>query len=110
MSAEARQFQREQAAAFESELDPAGSAALEAPAAPEAPSLGAGVLALLDIPRLGISTPVLPGDDSGTLEIAVGHLPDTPQPWENGNSAIAAHRDGLFQARCVTSASVMRCA
>ena len=103
ISGEARQFQREQTAAFESELDPAGSvasetpAALEAPAAPETPALGAGVLALLDIPRLGISTPVRSGDDTGTLEIAVGHLPDTSKPWEDGNSAFAAHRDGLFR-------------
>jgi sortase A len=108
-SAEARQFQREQAAAFESELRRGGSAAPEPPAAqeataapeasaaPEAPSLGAGVLALLEIPRLGISTPVLPGDDTRTLDIAVGHLPDTPKPWEDGNSAFAAHRDGLFR-------------
>jgi sortase A len=109
MSAEARQFQRAQAAAFESALNPGGSPGLElpapleppdeleAPAAREAPSLGAGVLALLDIPRLGISTPVLPGDDTGTLDMAVGHLPDTPRPWEDGNSAFAAHRDGLFR-------------
>lgn len=109
MSAEARQFQREQAAAFESALDRGRStepertaaveapAALEAPAAPETPSLGAGVLALLEIPRLGISTTVLPGDDTRTLDVAVGHLPDTPKPWEDGNSAFAAHRDGLFR-------------
>jgi sortase A len=109
MSAEARQFQREQAAAFESALDrgrstePERTAAVEAPAAleasavPERPSLGAGVLALLEIPRLGISTPVLSGDDTRTLDVAVGHLPDTPKPWEDGNSAFAAHRDGLFR-------------
>ena len=29
--------------------------------------------------------------------MAVGHLPDTPPPWETGNSAVAAHRDGLFR-------------
>ena len=33
----------------------------------------------------------------GTLKRAVGHLPDTPMPWEAGNSAIAGHRDGLFR-------------
>ena len=31
------------------------------------------------------------------LRIAVGHLPDTPLPWEPGNSAVAAHRDGIFR-------------
>jgi sortase A len=37
------------------------------------------------------------GDDEATLDLAVGHLPDTPRPWEPGNSAMAAHRDGLFR-------------
>ena len=97
MSAEARQFQREQAAAYESLLAPAAPVAPAAPAAPVAPASSAGVLALLDIPRLQISTPVLSGDDAATLDIAVGHLPDTPKPWEPGNSAFAAHRDGLFR-------------
>ena len=105
-SAEARQFQRERSVAFESMLAPGASTAPSAPSAPSAPgapgaldamALGAGVVALLDIPRLKISTPVLSGDDAATLDIAVGHLPDTPKPWESGNSAFAAHRDGLFR-------------
>jgi sortase A len=37
------------------------------------------------------------GDSEATLDVAVGHLPDTPKPWEPGNSAFAAHRDGLFR-------------
>jgi len=117
MSVEARQFQREQAATFESLLPPAESASgrevtqassgetspgrpdgrAGGRAAPSAPVAGSGVLALLDIPRLDISTPVLSGDDDATLDVAVGHLPDTPKPWESGNSAFAAHRDGLFR-------------
>ena len=105
MSVEARQFQREQAAVFEALWTPDASTPPGAPAAakaPDAPSAhdapGApGVLALLDIPRLHISTPVLSGDDAATLDLAVGHLPDTPKPWEPGNSAFAAHRDGLFR-------------
>ena len=109
-SAEARQFHREQSAAFESLLSPAAPAAPAAPdvpagpaapaaepSAPGAPALDAGALALLEIPRLDLSAPVLSGDDSATLDIAVGHLPDTPKPWESGNSAFAAHRDGLFR-------------
>jgi sortase A len=31
------------------------------------------------------------------LRIAAGHLPDTPLPWETGNSAIAGHRDTFFR-------------
>jgi sortase A len=37
------------------------------------------------------------GDDAKTLSVAAGHLPDTPKPWEPGNSAIAAHRDRHFR-------------
>ena len=56
-----------------------------------------GVVGLLEIPRLGVSTAVVEGDDSKALRGAAGHLADTPHPWESGNSAIAAHRDGLFR-------------
>ena len=41
--------------------------------------------------------PVIEVDDDSTLKRAVGHLPDTPLPWEGGNSAFAGHRDGLFR-------------
>jgi sortase A len=52
---------------------------------------------MLDVPRLKLSTPVIQGDDTAILKRAVGHLPDTPMPWEDGNSAVAGHRDGLFR-------------
>jgi sortase A len=67
------------------------------PAANDSQTLEDGVVGLLEIPRLGITTPVVSGDDDEALEIAVGHLPDTPLPWEPGNSAVAAHRDGIFR-------------
>jgi sortase A len=56
-----------------------------------------GPIGLLEIPRLGISAAVVSGDDEDALAAAAGHLRDTPRPWEPGNSAIAAHRDGLFR-------------
>lgn len=40
---------------------------------------------------------VLEGDDDAVLKRAVGHLPDTPLPWEAGNSALAGHRDTFFR-------------
>jgi LPXTG-site transpeptidase (sortase) family protein len=84
---EARRFQAEQTAAFErsakAELGPR--------------VVRSGLIGMLDVPRLQLSTPVIEGDDSRTLKRAVGHLPDTPMPWEAGNSAIAGHRDGLFR-------------
>lgn len=123
VSVEAAHFQREQAAAFERLVDtaaiapatPSGAAAPSEPTAsstaavlpsapdfPTAPDFPAfpattDFIGMLDIPRLRISTAVMSGDDDQTLEVAVGHLPDTPRPWEPGNSAVAAHRDGLFR-------------
>lgn len=52
----------------------------------------------VDIPRLKLSAAVAEGDDDATLGKAVGHLPDTPLPWDRrGNVGLAAHRDGLFR-------------
>ena len=84
---EARRFQAEQTAAFERAASAAAPARVRA----------GGLVGMLDVPRLQLSTPVIEGDDDRTLKRAVGHLPDTPMPWEDGNSAIAGHRDGLFR-------------
>jgi sortase A len=51
----------------------------------------------LEIPRLHLSVMVMGGDDDKTLDVAAGHLPDTPLPWQWGNTAIAGHRDGFFE-------------
>lgn len=52
----------------------------------------------VDIPRLKLSAAVAEGDDDKTLGKAVGHLSDTPLPWDRrGNVGLAAHRDGLFR-------------
>lgn len=60
-------------------------------------ALGYGVLGVVEIPRLGISSVVEEGVDSSTLWEAVGHLPGTAMPGQNGNSALAAHRDTYFR-------------
>ena len=85
---EARRFQSEQAAVFEQQA--------RAQVAPGVVKRG-GLVGMLDVPRLQFSTAVIEGDDTGTLQRSVGHLPDTPMPWDAGNSAIAGHRDGLFR-------------
>ena len=82
-----RRFQAEQAAVF----------ARDAQAYAPVNVRTGGLVGMLDVPRLKLSTPVIEGDSESTLKRAVGHLPDTPFPWENGNSAIAGHRDGLFR-------------
>jgi sortase A len=84
---EARRFQAEQTATFERDVK-----------AELMPSVvRGGLIGMLDVPRLQLSTPVIEGDDTRTLKRAVGHLSDTPMPWDAGNSAFAGHRDGLFR-------------
>jgi sortase A len=51
----------------------------------------------LEIPRIGLTAVVAEGDDEKTLKLAVAHLPDTPLPWQEGNSALAGHRDSFFR-------------
>jgi sortase A len=55
------------------------------------------VFGRLEIPRLALSAIIREGDDARTLNLAAGHLPDTPWPGRPGNSAIAAHRDTFFR-------------
>ena len=103
-------------------LAPAPSA--EPPAAPSketaAPPLATGPTGLpigeamgrIEVPRLHVSAAVANGDDDGTLRVAIGHLPDTPFPWEaGGNSALAGHRDTFFrQLRNIRVGDEMRVA
>lgn len=63
----------------------------------------------LQILRVGLSGVVVEGDDDSVLDRAIGHLPDTPLPWHDGNSALAAHRDALFRPlRDVRAGDVLR--
>ena len=104
---DARRYQAEQNAAFEAKEAARSPADTPVGREPDArPSVLAAatetvetgtLLGMLDVPRLKLSTPVVQGDDDATLSKAVGHLPDTPLPWQSGNSAVAAHRDTLFR-------------
>jgi len=47
---------------------------------------------------LGLSAIVREGVGAHTLSTAVGHIPSTSLPGQDGNFAIAAHRDTLFRA------------
>jgi len=40
---------------------------------------------------------VLRGTNEWTLNRAAGHIEGTALPWQQGNSAIAGHRDGVFR-------------
>ena len=57
----------------------------------------APAIAILTIPRIHIEVPVLEGTDDLSLNRGVGHVTGTANPGENGNMAIAGHRDGFFR-------------
>ena len=67
--------------------------------APPHSNLEAGALfGELEIPRIGIDTIVLEGDDTSVLRSGAGHIPSTAMPDDpGGNVAIAAHRDMYFR-------------
>jgi sortase A len=56
------------------------------------------LLGRVGIARLGVSAIVREGVGVQTLSRAVGHIPSTSLPGQDGNFAIAAHRDTLFRA------------
>src|SRR5580704_5315716 len=82
---------------FSTPLGSGLAAPASAPPTTAAPS-SESLLGILEIPRLGIETPVLEGIDDGILRRAVGHIPGTALPADGiGNIGIAGHRDTLFR-------------
>jgi sortase A len=51
----------------------------------------------LEIPRIGLTAMVLDGASSQTMRVGLGHITGTSSPGENGNVAIAGHRDTFFR-------------
>lgn len=88
-------FQTRPAPPAATRTQPSGEAQAT-PAPPTALPVGEPI-GRIEVPRLHLSAAVANGDDDGTLRVAIGHLPDTPFPWEDGNSALAGHRDTFFR-------------
>ena len=61
-----------------------------------APATGAP-MGRIEIPRLGVSAVIRAGSDARTLRLAVGYIPGTALPGEDGNIGLAAHRDTFFR-------------
>jgi sortase A len=57
----------------------------------------APAIAILRIPKIHVEVPVLEGTDDLSLNRGVGHVAGSANPGENGNLAIAGHRDGFFR-------------
>jgi sortase A len=55
------------------------------------------VVGRLTIPRLHLTAMVREGDKETTLSLALGHIPGTALPGQNGNVGVAGHRDALFR-------------
>jgi sortase A len=91
---DARLYQAEQARRFERELKETNLARAESPAI--AVSEGSP-LGRIEISAVGLTVMVLEGTDEGTLRRAVGHIRGTPLPGQQGNVALAGHRDTFFR-------------
>ena len=61
------------------------------------PSTKNPLVGRLDIPRLHLQAMVREGTRDATLDIALGHIAGTALPGQNGNVALAGHRDRLFR-------------
>jgi sortase A len=73
-----------------------GESAVE-PDAERREDVDPSVFGRIEIPRLGVSVVVREGADKATLTRAVGLVPGSARPGENGNSVLAGHRDTFFR-------------
>lgn len=94
---ESRMFQREQSRALELARVNHGTTTVSSTDGRAPIAAVTGPIGRLVIPRLEVSVIVMPGEDEATLRKAVGHLSDTPLPWNGGNTALAGHRDTFFR-------------
>jgi sortase A len=59
---------------------------------------GDSALGRIEISAIGLEAMIMEGTDAKTLRRAVGHISGTPLPGQQGNVAIAGHRDTFFRA------------
>jgi sortase A len=95
-SAEARVYQASHEARFEEHRSPGSPDETVAPTKRTAIREGEA-LGRIEIPRIGLAAVVAEGEKEATLRLAVGHIPGTALPGENGNVGLAGHRDGFFR-------------
>lgn len=75
--------------------DPPASAPSEGPAS--RPLVAGESLGQIHIPRLGLRADIREGEAESVLQRGVGHLADTPWMGQDGNVALAGHRDTVFR-------------
>ena len=59
--------------------------------------LAGSPLGRIEINSIGVAAMIMEGVDGRTLRHAVGHIPGTPLPGQQGNVALAGHRDTFFR-------------
>jgi len=96
-------YQRRAAAALRAEsiavIPPAADARTAAPTSVGVATVAAGTpLAQLVVPRLGTRVVVAEGVDATVLRRAAGRLPTSARFDEDGNVAVAGHRDTFFRS------------
>jgi sortase A len=89
-------YQSYQATRFEEQLNAVRPAIAAAGALPVA-AIPGEALGRIEIPRIGLTAMIMEGTDGRTLRRAVGHIRGTPLPGQQGNAAIAGHRDTFFR-------------
>jgi sortase A len=63
----------------------------------DAPGHPGSVLGRIEINKIGLAVMILEGTDNRALRRAVGHIPETALPGQEGNVGIAGHRDTFFR-------------
>jgi sortase A len=82
--------------AHNSSLDGTSRSSPPAKKDPLHPTAGSAVAMLL-IPRLGLSSIVIEGAEDAQLKLGPGHIRGTSFPGDGGNIGIAGHRDTFFR-------------
>ena len=59
---------------------------------------GGSALGRIEISAIGLDAMIMERTDAKTLRRAVGHISGTPLPGQQGNVAIAGHRETFFRA------------
>ena len=59
--------------------------------------LAGSPLGRIEISSIGLAAMIMEGVDGRTLRHAVGHIPGTPLPGQQGNVALSGHRDTFFR-------------
>ncbi|MCY0885834.1 MAG: class D sortase [Firmicutes bacterium] len=67
------------------------------PGTPPAAAAAGSRVGILRIPALGLTVPVLQGDDEAVLWQGAGHVPASAWPGEPGTSVLAAHNATFFR-------------